>query len=70
MTFRVPRVLQPMQIFREAKLFATSKSAYVPKGATLSGVHWGEPKEEIPSFNIIFRANHLFKDMLRKAEDE
>ncbi|CAH2072467.1 unnamed protein product [Thlaspi arvense] len=68
MAFRVPRVLQSMQIFRQAKLFATSKSADVPKG--YFAVYVGESQKKRYVVPISFLSQPSFQHLLRKAEDE
>ncbi|CAA7061422.1 unnamed protein product [Microthlaspi erraticum] len=65
MAFRVPRVLQ---IFRQAKLFATSKSADVPKG--YFAVYVGVSQKKRHVVPISFLTQPSFQDLLRKAEDE
>ncbi|KAF2579753.1 hypothetical protein F2Q68_00000623 [Brassica cretica] len=47
------------QIFRQAKLFATSKSAYVPKGYVL-----GESQKKRYLVSISFLSQPSFQDML------
>ncbi|ESQ41803.1 hypothetical protein EUTSA_v10015720mg [Eutrema salsugineum] len=68
MAFRVSRMLQPMQLIRQAKLFATSKSADVPKG--YFAVYVGESQKKRYVVPISFLSQPSFQDLLRKAEDE
>lgn len=61
-------MLQSMQLFRQAELFATSKSADVPKG--YFAVYVGESQKKRYVVLVSFLSQASFQDLLIKAEDE
>ncbi|XP_010539012.1 PREDICTED: auxin-responsive protein SAUR21-like [Tarenaya hassleriana] len=68
MAFRALRVLQPKQIFRQAKSFTPSNSVNVPKGYL--SVYVGESQKKRFLVLISFLNQPSFQDLLRISEEE
>ncbi|XP_010539005.1 PREDICTED: auxin-responsive protein SAUR21-like [Tarenaya hassleriana] len=68
MAFRALHVLQPKQIFRQAKPFTPSNSVDVPKG--YFSVYVGESQKKRFLVPISFLNQPSFQDLLRKSEEE